>query len=49
VSERFEMRLSTEMWDRIEQARGDMPRATWIKLAIERELNDPQPKEPEDA
>ena len=34
MSQRFEMRLSDELVERIDRARGDVPRATWIKKAL---------------
>lgn len=40
---RFEMRLSQEEADRIDRARGETPRATWIKRLLERELRGAAP------
>lgn len=37
------MRLSQEEADRIDQARGETPRATWIKRLLERELRGAAP------
>lgn len=34
MSQRFEMRLSDDLAAAIDEARGDQPRATWIKKAI---------------
>jgi hypothetical protein len=49
MSRRFEMRLSDDLWDRIERARGDVPRATWIKRALESVLGSDAPSTPQDA
>lgn len=35
---RVEFTVSEETWQRIEKARGDVPRAAWIKLAIQAQL-----------
>jgi metal-responsive CopG/Arc/MetJ family transcriptional regulator len=35
---RVEITLSDHLWDRIEDARGDVPRAAWIKRAIRSQL-----------
>jgi hypothetical protein len=37
-SKRVEFTVSDEMWKRIEKVRGDVPRAAWIKRAIEKSL-----------
>jgi hypothetical protein len=37
-SERIEVRMSTDMVGRIDQARGLVPRGTWIKAALEQAL-----------
>lgn len=38
MSQRFEMRLSDELAEQIDAARGDVPRATWIKRTLESAL-----------
>lgn len=38
AARRIEFTVPGEMWRRIETARGDTPRAAWIKALIEREL-----------
>lgn len=43
MSQRFEMRLSDELAGRIDKARGDVPRATWIKRAVESALGQVSP------
>jgi metal-responsive CopG/Arc/MetJ family transcriptional regulator len=44
MSVRFEMRLDDDLLRRIETARGAVPRAAWIKLAIEEALGNDSAK-----
>jgi hypothetical protein len=36
---RFELRLPQELLDRIDEDRGDIPKAVWLRWAIESFLN----------
>lgn len=45
---RIELTVSQETYDRLEQARGLVPRAAWIKALIERELESAASREEAD-
>jgi hypothetical protein len=49
MSERFEMRVSAELLAKIDEARGPLPRATWVKRVVEAALEPaklPEPRPP---
>ena len=45
-SERFEMRVPTDLMERVDQARGYEPRASFVKRAVEAALGGPEPHRP---